>query len=731
MKKFYLLIFLVAASLLSNAQQLPAYKWSKGMGGNGTDESADMDVDRNGNTVVVGKFGSTCNFNPNGTTNRTSSGISDIFIAKYDVDGALLWVKTLGGPTQDFASAVKVDGSGNIYVLADFYDSIDYNPGAVGQHTFVGQSGLSDVIMLKYDSTGAFQWAKQLGGTSIDRSDDLDLDATNNIYITCSFYGTVDYDPSATGVASFTTLGTSDIVIAKYDSNGNYIWAKQIGGAGFQTARTINVDEFNNAIISGSFTNSPDFDPGAGVDSIPNNTQYGYIGYLAKYDSNGNYMWSKGIVQSTGGFITLNNHTTDNLGNIYVTGNFTFPTDFDPDTSSFILTAPGGNRFIFFAKYNVNGALVWAKNIDHPNLGGQDEGISIEVDAQYNIYLTGKFWGQGCDFDPDPSVTFTLGSNSSNNYDLFLAKYTNMGNLLWVYSAGDAGTEEGVKVIVDSDLNVHFTATSNSATQPSDWNILFGATDTAYYTSRGSYDFILSKYSQCYVNPNAALVGNTISAFANNVTYQWVNCNVGYLAIAGATSQTFTPTASGTYACIMTKEAGCVDTSICVTIDLCVGVNHTVSLNQQTLAITSSVTGATYQWLNCNVGYIPVGGATSQTFIPTANGNYACKISKAGCVDTSTCVEITTIGIDEFSNNKLWTLFPNPATNFVVASFENNPSNIQVQIFDVVGKTLDSKVSLSKNNITINTENLSKGVYTIRFTETTTNKTIIKRFIKE
>jgi hypothetical protein len=180
----------------------------------------------------------------------------------------------------------------------------------------------------------------------------------------------------------------------------------------------------------------------------------------------------------------------------------------------------------------------------------------------------------------------------------------------------------------------------------------------------------------------------------------------------------------------MTSGA-CVDTTICVAVDLCAGITNTITMNAQTLTLTCSVSGATYQWIRTDVGNQAIAGATSQTYTPTVNGSYACKITKNGCVNTSAPISVDKVGLEEFNNDFNVTLFPNPANDFVVASFITAATNIQVQLFDVVGKLIDAKILQSKNNITINTENLSKGVYTLKFFETSTNKVVVRRFIKE
>jgi hypothetical protein len=680
MRKIYILFFVAFLLINVKAQTLPNFDWNIGIGGTGNDEVYDLAVDNNGNTIAVGKFGGTVNFDPSGSASATSTGISDIFVAKYSASGALVWLKTMGGPTQDKANAVKVDANGNVYVIGDFTDSIDYNPGAPGQHTFIGQSGLTDIILFKYNAAGVLQWANQLGGPSIDYSNDLAIDANNNLFATGYFYGTADYEPTS-AVSSLTTLGQADVFLAKYDSNGGFIWAKQIGAPGIQSSSKLKVDNTSNIILFGTFHDSPDFDPGPGIDSVANTTQFGNVVYFAKYDNNGNYLWAKGIQGN--GFKSIGDVTTDNSGNLYITGNFADVTDFDPDTSVtgvFSIPAPQGNRLIYFAKYSSNGTLIWAKNIEHPNLGGQDLGVGIALDAQNNIYLTGQFWGQGCDFDPSSAVnpTAILGSNASNNYDGYIAKYTNSGNYIWAKSFGDAGDDRSNVILFDASNSMYIGARVAGNASPSiDMDITSG---TSFYNLglNNGNDFTITKYSNCFVNPAVVLNGTTLSAFQNGAAYQWLNCTVGYLTVSGATSQSFTPTTSGTYACQISLT-GCSDTTICTYVNTC-NVNTNSTLSGTTITAVAQ-TGATYQWVNCGIGYAPIPGATSTTFTANASGTYAAIITLGNCSDTTSCetVNICNINTNVTTNNLTLTVAATAGASYQWLNCSNNYSAIAGQ----------------------------------------------------
>jgi hypothetical protein len=208
-----------------------------------------------------------------------------------------------------------------------------------------------------------------------------------------------------------------------------------------------------------------------------------------------------------------------------------------------------------------------------------------------------------------------------------------------------------------------------------------------------------------------------------------VNCGVGFAPISGATSQTYLPTATGNYACILTSSATCKDTTICLFYDVCANFTNSVTMSN-TGIMTSSVANATsYQWLTCetNGTYTAIAGATSQSFTPTQNGNYACKAVKGACVDTSDCKQISNVGFDEYNAESNLRFYPNPAKT--VLNIESNNA-VEVSILDIIGHQVMSHINTRNALTTINIEQLPAGVYFIKC-KFENNKSVTRKFIKQ
>jgi hypothetical protein len=196
------------------------------------DPGASMAIDSRGYTYTAGFFADTSDFDPSNSTFYLipyRSGIADIFITKLDPFGNLVWAKQFAGAGYKNDVSIAVDSSGNVYTSGWFADTLDVDPGN-GIYDLIGSSAV-DIFISKLDSSGNFVWGKEIGGPTAQAASSISVDNDDNVYITGSFYGTVDFDPGS-GISNLTPVGGEDIFVAKFDSNGNINWAKEFGGTG-------------------------------------------------------------------------------------------------------------------------------------------------------------------------------------------------------------------------------------------------------------------------------------------------------------------------------------------------------------------------------------------------------------------------------------------------------------------------------------------------------------------
>jgi hypothetical protein len=445
---------LLALALVSVSAQAQQLDWALRAGGPGFDDGTGIAVDGAGNSYVTG---------------------SALFLAKYDSNGNVVWSKT--GPTPARGVDIAVDGEGNSYVTGRFVGTATFGEGA-GSVTLTS-AGIDDLFVAKYDGNGDLVWAKRAGGPTQESGWGIAVDGIGNSYVTGNFGGTATFGEGTNSI-TLTSTGTRDIFVARYDSNGNLVWIKQAGGTGsiFQSGLDIALDGLGNSHVSGRFAGMATFGQGASAVTLTGTGNSLDI-FVAKYDNNGNLLWAKqaGGISFEGG----EGIAVDNLGNSYVTGGFGSTATFGEGSSTVTLTTTTNSIDIFVAKYDSNGALLWAKQA-----GGSasDVGFGIDVDGTGSGYVTGRF-GTTTTFGEGDSTTLLTSAGST---DIFVAKYGGNGDLFWVKRAGGTSQDESFDIAVNSAGNSHIigrffgTATFGQ-----------GASATTLTTVGGS-DIFVAKY---------------------------------------------------------------------------------------------------------------------------------------------------------------------------------------------------------------------------------------------
>jgi len=384
------------------------FVWAVRVGANSNDAGVSLTTDTSGNIYVTGYFTGTVDFDPGiNTYNLVSEGNIDVFILKLNSNGDFAWANRVGGTGLDQGSAIEIDANNNIYTCGYFSDSVEFiqDTSSVNLSSY----GSQDVYIQKMDTDGNIMWVKQIGGIEQDVARGIAFDSNANVYIIGNFNNTVDFDP---GIAAYnlTSVGNADVFIEKLDPNGNFIFAKQMGGPQNDEGMSIQVDYQDNIISIGNFQSIADFNPGNQTNEL---TSLGNSDiFILKLNSSGNFTWVKRIGAGSnerGLSVTL-----DQGGNIYTTGYFSMTVDFDPGTGTSFLTSVA-NFDGFIQKLDSTGNFVFAKKFGNTDT---DEVSDLSLDYIGNIYITGYF-SMTVDFDPG---TGTHDLTSSGGRDIFTLK---------------------------------------------------------------------------------------------------------------------------------------------------------------------------------------------------------------------------------------------------------------------------------------------------------------------
>jgi len=429
-----ILLALISLGFSANHSFCQSVQWAKAIGGTLDDNGFSITTDVSGNVYTTGTFEGTVDFDPgSGIYNLTTSGIR-VFISKLDADGNFLWAKVLDGSSTTESYSLCIDASGSVYTIGYFGGITDFDPDSATYN--LTTSGFKDIFISKLSADGNFLWARNFGGTSDDFGYSITTDDSGNVYTTGTFKGTADFDPG-TGTYNLTSAGDFDIFISKLDANGNFLWAKTIGGTSIDQGYSVDTDASGNVYTTGYFYGTADFDPGTGTYNLTSAGKEDI--FISKLSAEGNFLWAVfiGTTSTDIGYSI----TIDASGNVYSTGSFKNTVDFDPGTGTYNLVSNGGSD-VFVSKLDDSGNFLWAAA-----MGGQsgDVGNSITADKSGNVYTTGYFSGSG-DFDPGVE-TYNLSSTSSFQQS-FVSILNTSGNFQW------AGAMNGTKSIISKSIAV-------------------------------------------------------------------------------------------------------------------------------------------------------------------------------------------------------------------------------------------------------------------------------------
>ena len=433
-------------------------------GGTGGNNAIASTVDPSGNVYITGSFSGTVDFDPGpGTTNLTSYGGTDSYVAKFDPSGALLWAKHLGGTGGDAPTGIALDGSGNVVTVGNFTGTGFFNPADTSTETLTSlATSLTNGYVSKLSSTGSDVWAKRVGNVNGGGFSGVAVDtATGSIYLVGQYVGTLDLDPGP-GTFNITDVYNIDAFSEKLNSDGTFGWGINYGSGNNDSGQQVVVTPNGNATfaIYVGASATINVNPYGSVRNIsPTSAKVFYV----QYNSSGILQWVKMISNYVYGM------ATDSSGDIYSVGTTSGVNPYNPDTGGDTVTAANGNTFIL--KQSPTGAFMWVRQIPgYPT--------SIFVDAN-SVYVAGYFSGSG-DFNPGAD-TATLTSAGSN--DAYVLKLDTSGNYNWAKKMGGTSNDQSTGVVSGQNSQVYisgfYSSTANLGPSPCVINFTApGGTDT-------------------------------------------------------------------------------------------------------------------------------------------------------------------------------------------------------------------------------------------------------------
>ncbi len=425
--------------------------------GTDKDQFANDVATYNTDIYVTGQFTNNLDFGL-GTMASGSTSKFDIFLAKFDSAGAVLWQQRFGdGAGKDeIALAMGTDGAGRVAITGSVDGSALFNPAGAP----LTVTGAADVFVAVYDAAGNHIFSR-LDGDGSGRG--VDFDAAANVYLTGDYTGSINF---GNGTGNLSSVNASDIFLTKIDIGGVAQWAKSFGGTGNQVSNDLVTDSGGNTFICGRFDTALAFGGAVG-----NLTSAGAAdAFVAKIDAAGNPLWAKSFGDSTQQVAyTL---TLDAGGNVYVGGAF-------QGTVNFGLGNVSANSYdMFVVKLNgTDGSTAWVTTFGGTNI---DEVRGISLDALGNVVITGGMQG---------TIDFGGGALVPGGADdFFVVKLDQQGKYVWAKRAGDGASQKGLGVATDNQSNAITVGTLKGSAD-------FGG-GLLTTTVAGTADVFIAKFAQ-------------------------------------------------------------------------------------------------------------------------------------------------------------------------------------------------------------------------------------------
>ena len=413
MKHFFVTLFIFFSSLVFSQTA----QWGHAAQGNGNswDEATSVAHDANDDVFVTGYFASdSITF---GNITLYSNGGADAYVVKYDPFLQPIWAFAIGGPGDEYGMGVACDSNSNVFIVGN------YSSGSLTLGSTVltnRDSGTPDMYIARLDYFGNVIWARGEGCSNWDNVSGVDVSpAIQELYVSGAFYIDTLFIENDT----LLNQGNYDMVLMKFDFNGNYQWSRSAGGNFNDLANAVAYDLDGYVITTGGFaSDSMPFPTGTLINPVSGLPET----WVVKYDAQGNCMWARRAGAGD------NDHAVacdvDANGKVYLGGHFhSGSMTFANDT-----LVNQGQGDVYLLVYDEFGNELWAKAAGGPE---QDFGYGLYVDNHGKIYYSGMYTSLNITFGP-----YTL-NNPNINENMFLLMYDSNGNELDTLSGGGLGMD--------------------------------------------------------------------------------------------------------------------------------------------------------------------------------------------------------------------------------------------------------------------------------------------------
>jgi hypothetical protein len=477
-----------------------------------------LELTKTNHLIIAGTIRALTSFNPLSSDYDLSPvGMTDVYIAKYDTAGKIIWAKRISGNGHDQCGNFTVDSDESIYITGHFREQIDLSTS--GNPVILNAGIDTDIIFYaKYDSSGTLKWGNMFEANDRCIAHDIEVDDFGNVFLAATFgdllYFTIEGQKY--GVESHKSR-QEDIFVSKLDSTGSIVWLNQYGGEYNDEYITIVMGQENTVYVLGFFYDFVEANSGEEgiVDFSPDN---GFSVFLAECDTDGNHLWAELVAKTSN--IYINDGIVDQVGGLYILGCFHNTADFSMGTKPSVLE-PRGYGDIFLKKMTVCKPIQTTLEIATCSQYISPSGIATYFES--GIYFDTLMSETGCDSIIEINLSI-LNTDTILNFSACSPFISISGKHIY----RESGT--------------YFDTISNSL----------------------GCDSIINLELDLYqVNTDIIVEGDTAYSETSSLQYQWIDCLFGNSILEGQEAPGISIPDGAEYALII-DDGQCVDTSICV-----------------------------------------------------------------------------------------------------------------------------------------------------------------------
>ncbi len=476
--------------------------WLKQISGTGNSTPTAIVVDAAGNHYVAGNFTTTITVESN---SLTSAGGQDIYIVKYNTQGQALWQFSIGGSSAENVWGISLSPDGNYLYVGGQFQSNNCNFNG----TILSTSGQNDLFLAKYrTSDGVLEWAiKSAYGPTQQLIGNITVDNQGNIVQVGKYIDNVTFYGGLLSLTS-TFIGIQQNFVAKFDQDGNVLWAKQFSGDNSNSLiRNVTADN-NSYYFSGFYAGL------FNLDAIPlNSNALSRDMILFRTDLSGNVQWYR-IIAGTGDDYLIR-HYTDNSSFQFIAGYYNSPSLVIDSTATEVSlkSCPNvGSNDILTACYSFDGTLQWVRAYGS---SGDDQGWGVYANADH-VAFSGLYTG---------NISFGSFNLTNSSSDGFMLETDRNGNVLGVNRAWGNLVDNTNFATIDANGANLFVGSFFSST-------LTVGNKTLSNSSTSTTDMFFAKYGRIILSfnvTNNVCYGSNIGAIDLTVsgdglppyTYQW------------------------------------------------------------------------------------------------------------------------------------------------------------------------------------------------------------------